>query len=320
MSKGRFTDDDWSKYRSTVAHKTVDEVFERSTIKSTKDPRTSFDPKTIGMRESRDSEAYPFATPVILAFDVTGSMGDIPHYFVQEGLGSLMKEVFDRKPVSDPQIMCMAVGDSYFDRAPLQATQFEVDISIATQLQDLYLEGGGGNNPGESYHLPWLFAALKTSTDSYEKRGKKGVLFTIGDEPPLPTVKKEHAKKYLGIDLQSDLSSEAVLEMVRRQYDVFHIIIEQGRGMSREVVDDWNKLLGQGYVLRLSDYTKLSEVVISALQVNAGADVDAVVSSWSGSTSLVVADAIKNTVAKAGRPGDKAIGPVKLLGGTLDAA
>ena len=318
--KGRFTDEDWSKYKSTVAHKSVNQVFTRSTINSTQDPRTSFDPLTIGIRESRDSDAYPLSSPVILAFDVTGSMGMIPHYFVKEGLGSLMKEIFDRKPVTDPQILCMAVGDARTDRSPLQTTQFEVDITIATQLQDLYLEGGGGGNHGESYNLPWLFAALKTSTDSFEKRGKKGALFTIGDEPPVMELKKEHAKKYLGIDLESDLSTEAVLELVRRQYDVFHIIIDQGDGLSmygeEAVVGEWNALLGEGYVLRLSDYTKLSEVVISALQINAGEPVADVVSSWSGDTSLVVANAVGKTVATAARPGTKAVGPVKVAGGT----
>ena len=317
MYKGRMGDEDWKSYSSSARSKTIDETFTRKSIKKTKDARTSFDPTTITTRESRDSVNHPLATPVILAFDVTGSMGHIPDYFVKEGLGPLMKEIYDRKPVSDPHIMCIAVGDAEYDRAPVQTTQFEADLKIAKQLEDIYLEGGGGPNRGESYNLAWYFAANKTSTDAYEKRGKKGVLFTIGDEPPLEKLTKEQIKRFVGGEPTRDLSSAEILKMVEKQYDVFHIVVEQGSGFthrSREVLNDWNELLGQGRVLRLSDYTKLSEVVISAMQVNAGADRDAVVKSWSGSTSLVVANALpsKAVTPRRGGGGGPVTGPVRL--------
>ena len=79
--------------------------------------------------------------------------------------------------------MVAAVGDAYTDQAPLQCTQFEADISLASQIRSLWLEGNGGGNNGESYSAAHLLAALKTSTDSFERHGRKGYLFTIGDEP-----------------------------------------------------------------------------------------------------------------------------------------
>jgi hypothetical protein len=314
MGGSRFSDADWGTYSSTARTKTINQTFKRSSMNKTNDPRTSFDPTTIAVRESRDSAANPNSTPVILAFDVTGSMGRIPHYFVQEGLGKLMKEIYDRKPVSDPHIMCMAVGDARCDRAPLQVTQFEADIKIAKQVEDLYLEGNGGGNHGETYNLAWYFAATKTSTDCFEKRGKKGLLFTIGDEPPVSELTKAQIARFVGAEATRDLTSRQILEMVRKQYDVYHVVVEQGSGLrdygEEAVIGEWNELLGEGHVLRLSDYTKLSEVVISAIQVNAGMDRDAVVKTWSGDTSLVVAGALANAVAK--RPGGGATGVVRL--------
>ena len=316
--KGRgMTDQEWSNYSSAAQTKPIDQIFTQTTIKSTPDPRTSFDPKTISVRESRDSDLFPNSTPIILGFDVTGTMGDIPYHFVQKGLGILIKEIYDRKPVSDPQIMCMAIGDARTDTAPLQTTQFETDMRIVKQLEELYLEGNGGGNNGESYNLAHCFAAHKTSTDCYEKRGKKGQLYTIGDEPPVYTLKREHAKKFVGFDPGRDLSSEELIEMARKQYDVFHVIVEQGAGLGqygeKAVVGGWNKLLGEDHVLRLSDYTKLSEVVISQMQRNAGVDYDAVVKSWSGNTSLVVAHALSGGGAVATqRPGAKKTGVVRL--------
>ena len=319
MGYGRFTDSDWNSYSQTVRSQPIDQVFQQKTIKKTNDPRTSFDPTTIKVRESRDSAKNPNATPIILGFDVTGSMGEIPYEFVQKYLGTLMTETFDRKPVSDPQIMCMAIGDARSDRHPLQATQFEADITIAKQIQDLFLESGGGGNRGESYNLAWYFAATKTSTDAFEKRGKKGVLFTIGDEPPHLDLTKEQIERIFGDKVERDYTSAELLEMVRRQYDVFHVVVEQGSGLRdygrQAVVGGWTKLLGEGHVLLLSDYTKLSEVVISAMQVNAGADLDAVVKSWSGKTSVVVAGALSKSLVAGGGASRPGKGVVR-LGGT----
>src|SRR5690606_25429877 len=115
----------------------------------------------------------------------TGSMGEIAGILAREGLGTLVESILDRKPVSDPHIMVMGVGDSSCDHAPLQASQFEPDIRVAEQLKNIYLEGGGGGNRHESYTLPWYFAAEKTDIDCV-KHGKKGIIFTFGDEecPP----------------------------------------------------------------------------------------------------------------------------------------
>ena len=52
----------------------------------------------------------------------------------------------------------------------------------------------------------------------------------------------------------------------------------------------WTSVLGQR-VLRLSDHTKLSEVIVSAIQINEGEDIDSVINSWSDSTADIVADA-----------------------------
>ena len=71
--------------------------------------------------------------------DVTGSMGMIADALARKGLGTMVEEILARKPVSDPHIMCMGIGDVLYDRAPLQVTQFEADIRIAEQLEKLWL-------------------------------------------------------------------------------------------------------------------------------------------------------------------------------------
>ena len=285
MGHGRFSSTDWDGF---TAHRTAgrsrEEVFSRGL-------RAGMDPRLLsnGVRESRDSLDNPNATPLIVALDVTGSMGMIAEAIARQGLRTLFEEVYARQPVPDPHVMFMGVGDAACDSAPLQVSQFEADIRIAEQLVDLWLEGGGGGNNSESYTLPWLFAALHTATDAWSKRGRKGYLFTIGDEEPPAVLTAREQRRVLGHG-QRDLHTRDLLQLVSRQWEVFHIIVEQGsycRANPGRVARAWTGLLGQR-ALRLADYSRLPELIVSAMQVNEGHDLDDVAASWGGGTAAVV--------------------------------
>jgi hypothetical protein len=259
------------------------------------------DPKGVPFRESCDSSDNPQSTAIIVGLDVTGSMHTVLDIMAREGLNTLATAIYDRKPVPDPHIMFMGIGDvEAGDRAPLQVTQFEADIRIAKQLAQIFLEGGGGGNNHESYLLPWYFAALHTRIDCFLKRGKKGYLFTIGDEEPQMLLKAPDILKVLGSRPNQDLGAEALLDMVSRQYDVFHVMVEEGSYYSscgRRVEEAWHRLLGQR-VLRLSDHTKLAEVIVSAIQVHEGAATEHVCESWGGDTRSVVKRALQGLATR----------------------
>ena len=167
----------------------VKEVFKSSRINK------ALDPKDVKPRESCDSKDNPESTAIILALDVTGSMGNIAHEIASKGLGSLIEGIFQRKPVTDPHIMFMAVGDANCDSAPLQVSQFECDHRIVEQLTQIFVEQGGGGNCFESYDLPWYFAGTRTAIDCFKKRGHKGYLFTMGDEFPPDGLKADQRKE-----------------------------------------------------------------------------------------------------------------------------
>lgn len=267
-----------------------------STVFSARGIRDSLNPKNMKnmLRESCDDDACPNSTAIMIGLDETGSMGIIPDYMVRTGLPKLFQEIYDRKPVTDPHILFMGVGDAECDISPMQISQFEAGMRIAEQLTDIYLEGNGGGNRYEGYIFPWYMAAMHTKIDCFLKRGKKGYLITVGDEEPTPVLRKEDIKRVLGTGPESDLDAKQLLDMASQMYHVFHVIVEQGNYASRHldsVVSKWTDLLGQR-ALRLADYTKLSEILVSAIQVTEGDSVDSVVKSWSGDTSLVVAKAI----------------------------
>jgi hypothetical protein len=252
-----------------------------------------FDPKSIKLRESRDSTDNPASTAIVIGLDVTGSMGNVLNVMAKNGLNTIVKAIYDRKPVSNPHVMCMAVGDIECDSAPLQVTQFEADIRIAKQLENLYLEQGGGANSYESYTLPWLFAAQKTSIDCFEKRKKKGYLFTVGDEDIPPVLRKQDLQRHLG-GQQKDYTAEELYAMVREKYHVFHILVEEGSNYNKKLMSSWSKVLGQR-AIRLSNHKLFPEVLVSAIQVSEGSSISEVAESWkNGATARVVNTAMEH--------------------------
>lgn len=268
MGSGTYTSDSWNTYAtSTNIHtKSVDQIFTQKTIAQ------ELDPARITLRESRDSTDNPLSTPVIVGLDVTGSMGMVLGYMAKKGLNDLMTAVYDHQPITNPHVMAMAIGDIECDKAPLQVTQFEADIRIAQQLERLFIEKGGGGNNHESYTLPWYFAAHHTVTDSFEKRGKKGFLFTVGDEMPNMELQAEDIARVFQAQARNPLDAEGLLELVSEKWEVYHLIVGEGSYAAsnrNKVRDSWADLLGHRAIW-LKSHRKMAEAITAILAESAG--------------------------------------------------
>jgi hypothetical protein len=187
------------------------------------------DPHGVKFRESRDSAAHPNSLAVVMALDVTGSMGNIPEILARQTLPSFMKDLMEAG-IPDPQVMFMAVGDAYMDNAPLQVGQFESSEQQMDQwLTWMFLERGGGSNPAETYELGMYFAAEHTAMDCFEKRGKKGYFFMTGDEPAFHYVAKEHIEGLIGTQTGRDVPMEEAVQRLDRTFHPFFLIPDQRR-------------------------------------------------------------------------------------------
>lgn len=289
MGSGTFDAGAYLAFAAAAAHKTTDEIYRSRSI------HKNLDPKGVKVRESRDSADSPQSTPIIVAIDVTGSMGIIADVLAREGLGTLFKELLDKKPVTDPHLMFMAVGDANCDSAPVQVSQFEADNRIVEQLTQIFIEQGGGGNCFESYNLPWYFAANHTVHDSMIKRGKRGYLFTVGDEEAPGDLTLDQIARFIGDTPEAAQSSADMLEDAKRMYDVFHVVIKEGnyaRDHLTAVLSSWNKLLGQ-HVIPLADHKKLAETIVAAIEVAEGAEAHKSAARFGS----VVVDAVKHIPA-----------------------
>lgn len=246
--------------------KGIDDIFDK------KELHIEMNPKDVMIRESRDSEEHPNSLAIIIALDVTGSMGMIPYYLVKEGLPHIMGEIF-KAGIKDPQILLMGVGDHKCDQAPFQVGQYESNDELLDKwLTSIYLEGHGGGNGGESYHLAWYFAGHRTSIDCFEKRNQKGFLFTIGDDAVHKDLPKNSFDQIFNKGEFENMSSFDCLQQAQKMYNVFHIHInETMTGQQSYVLESWKEILGNN-LIEIKDHKNVSKVIstkiIETLQLN----------------------------------------------------
>lgn len=277
MGSGSWSHKSYAAYSvdNNLAHASISDTFLNDSISAANtsasynvDARKynevkSYQMKT-GVRECRDSEEHPNTTPIIVAFDVTGSMGGIPHNMVKNLLPKLMgrlKEI----GVPDPELLFMGIGDYHCDDAPIQVTQFESDTEkICDALRSLYLEGGGGGDRCESYLMAWIAAGYHTETDSWFKRHKKGFLFTIGDEGNHKSVPSRALQRFMGYESGCpEITASEALEKAKEQYHVFHIHVNDGYNAFRQ---DWHEAMGD-HVVRC-DSKEINKVIADLILAN----------------------------------------------------
>jgi hypothetical protein len=229
----------------------------------------ALDPNGVTARESRDSAEHPDSVAIAVLFDVTGSMREVPRT-LQGKLPQLLGLLLRKGYVGHPQVMFGAIGDATCDRAPLQVGQFESDNRMDEDLSRILLEGGGGGQKTESYELAMYFMARHVAADCYEKRGKRGYLFLIGDEMAYPRVKATEARAVIGDGLQADLPLTALMAEVTRRWDTYYILPAGASYVGdTEVLGFWRSLLGQN-VIELADLDAVCETI--ALTVGLGED------------------------------------------------
>ena len=287
MGHGSYTSADWEKLKESAGITSASndkQLFSRTEC----DPK--FDPKFIAKREARDSEDHPNSTPIMIGLDTTGSMGYLAAQIAKESLHETMMKLFSTKPVKDPQLLFAAIGD-VDDNAPLQVTQFESDIRIAEQLMDLWLEGAGRDAP-EDFELLWYFAANHVSADCFEKHGRKGFLFTIGDADCHEKLTDKKIKEIFG-DQGSTASSRDLASRAAEKFEVFHIHIGTAN------VPALKKAL-PGHVLHIgrTEISAIPEVILSVMHLVNGKTEKETLDLWPENVRPIVKNAVSDLVVK----------------------
>lgn len=252
-----------SKSTQNYAHRSTSDIFTQTRESSIHE---SMNPYGIKFREARDSELHPNSVPIIMGLDVTGSMGRIPERLIREDLPTLISKIME-KGIPDPQLLFIALGDQYSDKAPVQVGQFESgDKEMDMWLTRTWLEGNGGGDSHESYLFAWYIAAMHTITDSMEKRNKKGFLFTIGDEKCHPVLEASSIRKFIGVPEAKSYTRQELLELAKESYHVYHLnLIKGSYGTWPE--EQWREILGNN-LISVNDITEIPSIISDIISKN----------------------------------------------------
>lgn len=263
-------------------------------------------PFGVKIRESRDSDVNPVTVPIVIQLDETGSMSDVPR-IIQAELCKLFGLLKRQGWAHHPAIMVMATGDARNTRgngpngleaAPLQVGQFESGNEVEEDLMDLYLEGNGGGNGGETYELGMYFVARHTATDAWEKRQEKGFYFIIGDEPFFQNVSKESITRIIGDTVEADIPTKDIVAELQQKWNVYYVVPNMTSGFNDAgMLRLWENLIGKENVIKLQHPQAICELIASTIGLHAGfsdAEIEAAVA---GTTNSTVAGSIVSSLS-----------------------
>lgn len=259
MGSGTFTASAYCSYSmssgkmlDTRGYVTSGQRFEANSINKKLNPRNV-------IRECVNSDEHPNTLPIILALDVTGSMGSAC-YRTAQALGVIITDLLKKHKKDDLEFLIMGIGDIECDSAPIQASQFESDVRIAKDLDNLYLEGGGGGNLCESYSAAWYFGLNRTKLDCYDKQNKKGIIITMGDEPLNDSLNVRNLTKFIGKGDDkfetNEIDSNMLYKQACKKFNIFHIAIDDRSSSYSHYNHDIQNTFGK----LLKDHLKVSTI------------------------------------------------------------
>lgn len=261
MGSGTFSSESFASYSHHVGrvyHADTGRVSGQTFQTSRLDP--SLDPRKFTVRECANTEEHPNTIPVILALDVTGSMGEACRE-TAEALGVIITSLYTK--FQDIEFCVMGVGDFAYDSAPMQMSQFESDVRIAEALDKIWLEHGGGGNAYESYTSAWYMGLYRTKLDCYDQQGRKGIIITMGDEPLNPYIPKAALNDKVNATEENDIETKSIFEKASEKFDIFHIAVDSPKDCYKRYAKDIEKSFGQilGTRLKISTIQQLAGTI-----------------------------------------------------------
>lgn len=247
----------------------------------------SLDPTKFKVRECVNSDEHPNTIPVILALDVTGSMGSACQE-TAEALGVIITNLY--KNHKDIEFCVMGIGDLAYDSAPIQMSQYESDVRIAEALDKIYMEGGGGGNGYESYTAAWYMGLKRTKLDCFDKQQRKGIIITMGDEPLNPYLPKRGLNDSANATEESDVETDKLYEQATKKFDIFHIAVDSPDDSyayyAKAIEESFRPVLGDR--LKISTIQNLAKTIEDCINES----VSASSSDDNGGTTLITEDGI----------------------------
>ncbi len=208
--------------------------------------------------------------PVVYAFDVTGSMGNLPK-IIFDKMPMMAGQLVERGYLEDPAISLAAIGDLICDEAPIQIGDFSQIRNLDDWLQKIYLEGHGGGQAKESYEFTAYFYARKIEIPN----AITPIFLFTGDEGFREEIYSSDLKKYYSSDKDCEnIDSKTIFEELKKKFKGDGFLIHRyynNRGMAdSEIVKQWEGILGEEKVIKLGDDLAIADTTLGLFAIVSG--------------------------------------------------
>ncbi len=206
--------------------------------------------------------------PLIVIFDVTGSMGEWPAV----GFGKL--PYLDKECPSylgeDMQISFFAVGDDHKgDKYYLQVRPFASGLALTNHLKELKIEGGGGGDANESYEMAALYCNQNVRTPN--AIAEKPIIIIVGDEGLHSEVLGDHAKDvHIDVGHRSKIPTDEIMRELVDKFAVYIIRKAYGNSEEARIQAQWEGYLGADHVKNLDDPERVVDTIFGCLAQETG--------------------------------------------------
>eukprot|EP01080_Neovahlkampfia_damariscottae_P005285 gene5285-8903_t len=241
------------KNNSTFYSQNSNKVFERKTIHKSCDPKQYAD----------EQITCYHANPIVLALDITGSMGDWAKV-IYDKLPMFYGEIIKKEYLKDPSISFCGIGDARSDEAPLQVTEFGQGKQIDELISKIWLEGGGGGNGIESYELAAYFYARKCDIRTAELP----FIFFTGDEGVYETVQVDRLKDEFEMFEKEDIPTKDMFAELKKKFKVFHLHMPYfDKEADAKNIKQWSSFVGPENVIIFENPKAVIDVMLGTIAI-----------------------------------------------------
>lgn len=210
-------------------------------------------------------------SPVGYAFDVTGSMDNLPK-IIYDKMPLLAGQIVENKYLSDPAFSLAAVGDVASDTAPIQVAEFSEIRQLDNWLERLWLEEGGGGQAEESYEFTAYFYARYCEMPNAVT---PFFLFT-GDEAFRETLYANELRQHFGGE-HRNIGAAEVFEELKKKFKGNVFLVHRRYPGNRNGISDpvivkrWQSVLGPERVIILPSDQAIADVTLGVFALMTGA-------------------------------------------------
>jgi hypothetical protein len=209
---------------------------------------------------------------VVIDLDVTGSMGNWART-IYDKMPMFFGQIMEQGYLPDLSISFAANGDANGDNYPVQICEFGEGEDLDAELGKIYIEGNGGGNHHETYELiAWFYANRCDLPEDGEH-----YCFFLGDEGCYDTIKPSQVMSIFGETEVKKTATEEVFAALRQKFNGNVFLIHKNyyddanSRANKEIVAQWEELLGSDHVLILQDPKAVVDIMLGAIAKTSGA-------------------------------------------------